>query len=100
MVAASASASARVEALVRPKGWDQCVNFARYVKENQVTGIELVRVWKGTCEPAVHSGRASDRYRLMCDSLGGAVEPYAARVDYDVQQLCDSVLAVFHDVTA
>lgn len=86
--------------ITRPKGWDQCLKFARSVKAQDVTGVELVRVWKSTCEPAVQSGHATERYRLMCNSLGGAVEPYAAQLDYDVENLCDSVLAVFHDVTA
>jgi hypothetical protein len=84
----------------RPKGWDQCLKFARFVKGQDVTGIELTRVWMTTCEPAVNSGRATARYKLMCNSLSGVVEPYAAQIDYDVEQLCDSVLAVFHDVTA
>jgi len=84
----------------KPKGWDQCLKFARFVKFQDVTGVELVRVWKSTCEPAVQSGRATERYKLMCNSLSGVVEPYAAQIDYDVEQLCDSVLAVFHDVTA
>merc|ERR1719253_1704937 len=84
----------------RPKGWDQCLKFARYVKAQDVTGIELVRVWKSTCEPAVRSGRATERYRLMCNSMGGAVAPFASQIDYNVEMLCDAVLAVFHDVTA
>lgn len=93
----SASGSAGV---ARPKGWDQCLKFARFVKGQDVTGVELVRVWKSTCEPAVQSGRATERYKLMCNSLSGVVEPYSSQLDYDVEQLCDSVLAVFHDVTA
>jgi hypothetical protein len=36
----------------------------------------------------------------MCNSLGGAVEPFAAVVDYDVFRMCDAVLTVFHDVLA
>lgn len=86
--------------VTRPKGWDQCLKFARFVKSQEVTGVEMVRVWRSTCEPAVQSGRATERYKLMCNSLSGVVEPYAAQIDYDVEQLCDSVLAVFHDVTA
>lgn len=76
------------------------MNFARFVKSKEVTGVELVSTWKATCEPAVRSGRATERYRLMCNSLGGAVQPFASQVDYNVEKLCDSVLAVFHDVTA
>lgn len=84
----------------RPKGWDQCLKFARMIKAQGVTGVELIRVWKTTCEPAVESGMATERYKLMCNSLGGAVEPFAAQHDYDVMQLCDSVMTVFHDVLA
>merc|ERR1719213_1520913 len=86
--------------MAKPKGWDQCLKFARFVKSKDVTGVELVHVWKSTCEPAVQSGRATQRYQLMCDSLSGVVEPYSSQIDYDVESLCDSVLAVFHDVTA
>jgi len=96
----AAGAAAAVVSVPRPKGWDQCLNFARFVRSKQVTGIELVRTWKSSCEPAVRSGRATERYRLMCNSLGGAVEPFSQQVDYNVEQLCDAVLAVFHDLTA
>eukprot|EP00929_Paragymnodinium_shiwhaense_P086461 TRINITY_DN4697_c0_g1_i2.p1 TRINITY_DN4697_c0_g1~~TRINITY_DN4697_c0_g1_i2.p1 ORF type:complete len:497 (+),score=221.85 TRINITY_DN4697_c0_g1_i2:82-1572(+) len=97
---APAPGAAGIAQVPRPKGWDQCLNFARFVRSKQVTGIELVRVWKSSCEPAVRSGRATERYRLMCNSLGGAVEPFSQQVDYNVEQLCDAVLAVFHDLTA
>ena len=40
------------------------------------------------------AGTATERYRLMCNALGGAVEPYSAQLDYNVEALCDSVLAV------
>merc|ERR1719261_930966 len=96
----STGTGAGMSGIAKPKGWDQCLKFARYVKAQDVTGVELVRVWKSTCEPAVQSGRATERYKLMCNSLSGVIEPYAAQIDYDVEQLCDSVLAVFHDVTA
>mmetsp|Transcript_67480 Transcript_67480/g.133137 ORF Transcript_67480/g.133137 Transcript_67480/m.133137 type:complete len:284 (-) Transcript_67480:53-904(-) len=97
---AAPPAPAAAGVIQRPKGWDQCMHFARYVKSKQVTGPELVRTWKGTCEPAVQSGRATERYRLMCNSLGGAVEPFASQVDYNVEQLCDTVLVLFHELTA
>lgn len=99
-VASAAQPADPPPAVARPKGWDQCMNFARFLKSKEVTGVEFIRTWKATCEPAVRSGRATERYRLMCNSLGGAVEPFAAQVDYNEEKLCDSVLAVFHDVTA
>mmetsp|Transcript_15919 Transcript_15919/g.34458 ORF Transcript_15919/g.34458 Transcript_15919/m.34458 type:complete len:149 (+) Transcript_15919:138-584(+) len=84
----------------KPKGWDQCLHFARYVKEKEVSGIEMIKTWQATCQPAVRSGRATERYRLMCNSMAGAVEPFASQVDYNIEQLCDTVLALFHDLTA
>lgn len=86
--------------MAKPKGWGQCLSFARYIKNQQVSGLEFVKTWQATCEPAVRSGRASQRYRLMCSSLGGAVTPFASQVDYNIEQLCDTVLAVFHDLTS
>lgn len=85
---------------VKPKGWDQCVKFARDTKQKGVNGQELVNVWATTCTPAVEAGLATERYKLMCNSLKGAVTPFAAQRDYDVFKLCDSVLTVFHDVLA
>eukprot|EP00392_Amoebophrya_sp_AT5.2_P005509 g5518.t1 len=84
----------------KPKGWDQCVKFAREIKGQGVFGVELVRTWQSTCEPAVLSGVATERYKLMCDSLAGAVEPFSNQIDYNVFKLCDSVLTIFHDVLA
>eukprot|EP00397_Hematodinium_sp_SG-2012_P035799 GEMP01038564.1.p1 GENE.GEMP01038564.1~~GEMP01038564.1.p1 ORF type:complete len:370 (+),score=108.82 GEMP01038564.1:108-1217(+) len=97
---AVATAPVKSRSVTRPKGWDQCLIFARYIKSQDVVGQEFIRTWKSTCQPAVQSGAATERYRLMCNALTGAVEPYAAQADYDIEQLCDSVLAVFHDVTA
>jgi len=93
-------ASATPTGITRPKGWDQCLKFSRFIKAQGVTGMELVKTWKATCEPAVSSGVATERYKVMCNALGGTVEPFAAQQDYDVEKLCDAVLAVFHDVTA
>lgn len=97
---ASSVVAAAPAARAKPKGWDQCLQFARFVRSKSASGVELVRVWKSTCEPAVRSGRASERYRLMCNSLGGAVEPFSHQADYSVEELCDAVLSVFHDITA
>lgn len=104
--AASGSAAGGVMAglsgmpAAKPKGWDQCLRFARFVKSQGVTGQELVRVWTGTCTPSVRSGLATQRYKLMCSSLAGVVEPFGAQLDYSIDKLCSDVLAVFHDVTA
>jgi len=86
--------------ITRPKGWDQCLKFSRFIKSQGVTGMELIKTWKSSCEPAVQSGVATERYKVMCNALGGAVEPFASQQDYDVTKMCDAVLAVFHDVTA
>merc|ERR1719482_2241699 len=96
----SAQTVAAPQGITRPKGWDQCLKFSRFTKAQGVTGMELVKTWKATCEPAVSSGVATERYKVMCNALGGTVEPFAAQQDYDVEKLCDAVLAVFHDVTA
>ena len=76
------------------------MKFARQIKEHGVGGAELVRTWKSTCEPAVLAGQATERYKLMCDSLGGAVEPFSVDPDYSVFALCDRVLTLFHDLLA
>lgn len=100
VVSAGTATVASSGGVAKPKGYDQCMHFARYIKAQQVTGVEFVRMWTSSCEPAVISGRATEQYRTMCSSLEGAVQPYASQGDYDETKLCDSVLTVFHDSTA
>ncbi len=83
---------------VRPAGWDECVNYARKMKSQMVTGQELVRAWHATCKSGAQDASATERYRTMCDALVGAVEPYSRNPRYDVYELCSHVLTVFHDV--
>lgn len=86
--------------VTRPHGWDQCLHFAEQLKAKEVSGTEMVRVWKNTCQPAVLSGVASQRYKLMCDSLEGTVKPFSVGLDYDSERLCEAVLTVFHALAA
>lgn len=86
--------------ILRPKGWENCLKFAKYTKEEGYKGVALVRVWKSTCEPGMLAGSATERYRLMCVSLGKAVEKFAVKPDWGLEEMCDSVLATFHDITA
>lgn len=86
--------------ILRPKGWDQCLKFAKYTKEEGYKGVALVRVWKSLCEPSMLAGSATERYRLMCVTLGKAVEKYAVMPSWTEEDICDSVLATFHDIVA
>jgi len=84
----------------RPKGWDQCLRFVREIKARGVMGLELVKVFKGTCMPAVIKNQATERFKLMCNSIGGALEPFTAQIDYKPPDVCNAVLIIFHDVNA
>lgn len=75
----------------------QCMSYASFLKTQDIQGIELVRVWKGTCDPIVSSGEASPAYQLMCSSLGGAVEEFANQPGWDPGAVCDAVLRVFKE---
>lgn len=86
--------------ILRPKGWEMCLKFAKYAMDEGYKGVALVRVWKSTCEPSMLAGSATERYRMMCISLGRAVEKYAVMPTYRVEDICDSVLATFHDISA
>jgi len=90
--------SVRGPSEVRPQGWDECVNYARKINSKKLVGKEFVKAWKTTCEPATHTPEATERYKIMCDSLVGAVEPFSNQSDFDVFGLCTHVLTVFHDV--
>jgi len=99
VVATSQAAAGAGAGAPTPKGWDQCLKYARWVKRQQISGVEFTRLWKTTCEPAVRSGKATPRYALMCNSLTGVVKPFSNQIDYDVESLCSQVLTVFADVT-
>lgn len=86
--------------ILRPKGWDMCLKFAKYTKDEGYKGVALVRVWKSTCEPGMLAGSATERFRLMCVSLGQAVEKFAVMDSYKEEDICDSILATFHDIGA
>mmetsp|Transcript_22963 Transcript_22963/g.51964 ORF Transcript_22963/g.51964 Transcript_22963/m.51964 type:complete len:104 (+) Transcript_22963:692-1003(+) len=70
------------------------------VRRAAIVAGSILPCHRATCESALKSGHATERYRLMCTSLQGVLQPFAAQSDYSIDQLCDSVLAVFHDVTA
>ncbi|CEM09787.1 unnamed protein product [Vitrella brassicaformis CCMP3155] len=94
------AAAVDINKRARPKGYDTCLSFASMLRDKGVVGVELVKTWRNTCQPAIESGVASDSYGIMCASLGGAVEPFAQDTNYDAGELCHAVLKVFHDLTA
>lgn len=75
----------------------QCLAFANHMKTQGIKGVELVRVWKGTCDPAVMAGAGGQQYSMMCSSLGSAVGQFAGQVNWDANQVCMAVLQVFHE---
>lgn len=74
----------------------QCMTFAGWVKGQGSTGPDLVRIWKGTCMPAVMAGTAPPAYGNMCNALGTAVSKFAVR-PWAPADLCQAVLAVFKE---
>jgi len=89
-----------VEAAEQAPGSDkmmgQCMAFASWVKGQGSTGPDLVRIWKGTCMPAVMAGNAPPAYSNMCNALGTAVSKFAVR-PWSPTELCQAVLAVFKE---
>lgn len=74
----------------------QCMAFAGWVKGQGSTGPDLVRIWKGTCMPAVMAGTASPAYGNMCNALGTAVSKFAVR-PWAPSDMCQAVLQVFKE---
>ena len=74
------------------------MNYARKMKAKMITGQEMIRAWAITCDPVLHVGAGSERYKIMCNSLKGAVEPFSKQTDFNVFELCNHVLTIFHDV--
>jgi len=97
---AKAKAPLSPSVVSRPKGWDQCLRFVREIKRKGVRGNELVKTFKGTCMPSIYAGQATERFTLMCHSIGGALDPFVAQIDYRPEDVCNAVLVIFHDVNA
>lgn len=74
----------------------RCMAFASWVKGQGTTGPDLVRIWKGTCTPAVMSGTAPPNYNNMCNALGTAVSGFALK-PWTPADICHAVLAVFRE---
>merc|ERR1719408_278974 len=74
----------------------QCMTFAGWVKSQGSTGPDLVRIWKGTCMPAVMAGNAPPAYSNMCNALGTAVSKFAVK-PWAPADLCNAVLQVFRE---
>jgi len=75
----------------------QCLAFANHMKTQGIKGVELVRVWKGTCDPGVMAGIGGPQYSTMCSALGGAVGQFANLANWDPNQVCMAVLQVFQE---
>merc|ERR1719440_478160 len=74
----------------------QCMSFANWAKSQGSTGPDFVRIWKGTCMPAVMSGKAPPAYSNMCNALGSAVSKYALG-PWNPSEVCNDVTAVFRE---
>lgn len=75
----------------------QCMSFANYLKAQDVQGPELIRMWKGSCDPIVASGNAGPSFSTMCSALGGALEPYVLKQNWPPDKVCDEVLKLFNE---
>jgi hypothetical protein len=74
----------------------QCMAFAGWVKGQGSHGPDFVRLWKGTCMPAVMAGTATAQYSNMCNALGTAVGKFAAR-PWAPPEVCQAVVQVFSE---
>lgn len=75
----------------------QCMSFANYLKAQDVSGPELIRMWKGSCDPIVAAGKGGGGFSLMCEALGGALEPFVMKQNWPADKTCDAVLKVFNE---
>lgn len=75
----------------------QCMSFANYLKAQDVQGPELIRMWKGSCDPIVASGNAGPSFGTMCSAMGGALEPYVMKQNWPPDKVCDAVLRIFNE---
>lgn len=74
----------------------QCMAFANWVKSQGSTGPDLVRIWGGTCMPAVMAGDAPPAYGNMCTALKTAVSKFAV-APWAPADMCQAVLQVFKE---
>lgn len=98
-VAQRADVASALEASMQPGSFaamqSQCQAFANYLLHQGVHGQEMVRLWMGTCQPGMAT--ASENYRVMCQALGGAVQPFVNRPVWSPAEVCKSVLQTFRE---
>ena len=73
---------------------EQCMSFANYMKAQQVDGTEFVRMWGGTCDPAIQAGVASPQFIQMCSALKGAVSGFITLRSWPPDRVCQEVVRV------
>jgi len=75
----------------------QCLEFAAWVKVQATQTKDVVRLWKGTCTPAIKAGGASAQYISMCENLGGALSKFAEDPNWTPEAACKVVLTTFRE---
>jgi len=75
----------------------QCMAFANYLKAQDVQGPELIRMWKGSCDPIVAKGHGGPSFTTFCSALGGALEPFVLKQNWPAGEVCDAVIKLFND---
>lgn len=74
----------------------QCIGYAMWLKSQNATGSVLIGLWKKTCMQGSGVG-APEQYRIMCDSLVGAVSEFADDPNWTPHTACEDVLRVFRE---
>jgi hypothetical protein len=74
----------------------QCMGYAGWLKSQNASGTELVGLWKASCNQG-GGVVAPQQYRLMCDSLVGAVSEFADDPNWSPHTACEDVLRVFRE---
>lgn len=72
----------------------QCMSFANYMKTQGADGTEFVRMWGGTCDPAIQAGGASPQYVQMCSALKGAVSGFITVRNWPPGEVCQAIVRV------
>lgn len=88
------------EAVMQPgmaKMQKQCAAFTSWMKAQDVSGSEIVRLWLGTCQPAMNKGKGGPAYKTMCNSMSEAISPYVGQPNFDATKMCNDVLKVFSE---
>jgi len=73
----------------------QCLQYAQWMKAQNVQGPTLIKMWTTTCKPIIAAGAATGKMVSMCGNIAGSLANFTNNTLWTPNAVCQAVLAHF-----